>query len=76
MVYNGSEPWKEADLEKLIDSGITTFVCLLGEYDYEMFQNDEYPKFIQNIVNKSGGRVRVVHFRIYDFEIRPEAETY
>jgi hypothetical protein len=49
MVYNGREPIgygfenQLGEVKDILNGGITTFVCLVGEKDYEYFINHEYP---------------------------------
>ena len=49
MVYNGREPIgygfedQLGEVKDILAGGITTFVCLVGEKDYNYFINYEYP---------------------------------
>jgi len=45
---------KGSELDLLIQGGITTFVCLIGEWSSDKFFSKKYPMYIQELIRGTG----------------------
>ena len=48
--YWGTADDKKSSLKALIDDGVTTFVCLIGEVETEGYRENMYPKYAKEVI--------------------------
>ena len=66
----GSQP-SSRDATQLVAAGVTTFVCLIGDYghDTDYYRTRRYPAAFLNTNNDIDTHLTFLHFPIADFEV-------